>query len=415
MTDFFDDLELRTPEAREQAMREALAAQMQLAATQATRMSDLYGSALSARLSSLEGLTALAVLRKSDLMERQRADPPFGGLTTRDAAGFKYIFQSPGPIYEPGMDTPDWWRFARALHAAGIRAGDVVINCFAYHLTPAGHMLESGARALGATVIPGGVGNSEAQAGAAADLGATAYVGTPDFLRILLDKADEMGRDLAITRALVSGGPLFPSLRSSYQERGISCLQCYGTADVGLIAYETMDADGTPNPGMVIDEGVIVEILRPGTPDRVPDGEVGEVVVTPLNPDYPLLRFATGDLSAVLDGRSPCGRTNTRIKGWMGRADQTTKVKGMFVRPEQIAHVLARHPQATKGRLTVTREDEQDRMTLAVETESPGADLAAALEQTLRDLVKLRGTVLCAAPGSLPNDGKVIDDQREIG
>jgi len=316
------------------------------------------------------------------------------------------MFQSPGPIYEPGMDTPDWWRFARALYAGGLRSGDVVINCFAYHLTPAGLMFDSGARAIGATVIAGGVGNTEAQVTAAADLGATAYAGTPDFLKVMMEKATELGRDLAITKAIVSGGPLFPQIRQFYQESGISCLQGYGTADVGSIAYETPAMEG-----MTIDEGVIVEIVTPGTGDPVSEGEVGEVLVTVLNADYPLIRFATGDMSAVLPGTSPCGRTNMRIKGWMGRADQTTKVKGMFVRPEQIAQIVARHPEVTKARLTVDRDGDADVMHLAVE--AAGLE-ATTLETSLREVLKLRGTAEVVAPGSLPNDGKVIDDIRQF-
>jgi phenylacetate-CoA ligase len=345
----------------------------------------------------------------------QRADPPFGGLTTRPANTFDRIFQSPGPIYEPGMAAAaDWWRFARAFHAAGFRRGDIIHNAYSYHLTPGGHMMESSARALGCTVLAGGVGNTEAQVNAAADVGVTGYVGTPDFLKVMLDKAAEIGRDLSrITRALVSGGPLYPSLRREYAERGIRCLQCYGTADVGSIAYETADASGALE-GMVVDEGVILEIVRPGTGDPVPKGEVGEVLVTALNPDYPLIRFATGDLSAVLPGASPCGRTNMRIMGWMGRADQTTKVKGMFVRPEQIAEVLRRHPEVAKARLTVTRAGEQDAMMLAVEAESPSSELAAAVRETMQAVLKLRGEVEAGIPGSLPNDGKVIDDIRKL-
>jgi phenylacetate-CoA ligase len=298
---------------------------------------------------------------------------------------------------------------ARALHAAGFRRGDIAHNVFAYHLTPAGHMMESGARALGCAVLAGGVGNTEAQVTAAADVGVTGYIGTPDFLKVLLDKAAETGRDLSrIRRALVSGGPLFPSLRREYVERGIACLQCYATADVGLIAYETAAMEG-----MVVDEGVIVEIVRPGTGDPVPDGDVGEVLVTALNPDYPLIRFATGDLSAVLAGASPCGRTNTRIKGWMGRADQTTKVKGMFVRPEQIAEIASRHPEVLKARLTVIRSGEQDAMSLAIEARAPSPELAAAVRETMQAVLKLRGEVEADVPGSLPNDGKVIDDIRK--
>jgi phenylacetate-CoA ligase len=349
------------------------------------------------------------VLRKAALVEMQREDPPFGGLTTRPARAFTHVFQSPGPIYEPGMDTPDWWRFARALWAGGLRPDDTVVNCFAYHLTPAGHMFDSGARAVGATVLPGGVGNTEAQVAAAADLGATAYAGTPDFLKVMIEKADELGRELRITKAIVGGGPLFQSVRQFYADRGISCLQGYGTADLGSVAYESPAMEG-----MIVDEGAIVEIVRPGTGDPVPEGEVGEVVVSVLNSDYPLMRFATGDLSAVLPGASPCGRTNLRIKGWMGRADQTTKVRGMFVRPEQVDAVVKRHPEVLKARLTVTRAEDQDVMTLAVETQAPSPSLAAAIAETLRDVVKLRGEVECDIPGSLPNDGKVIDDMRKF-
>ncbi len=414
MPDYFDDLETREPEARDAAQFETLRRELTEALELAPGLAAHLGPVDLDALTDRAALARLPVLRKSDLVERQRADPPFGGLTTRAATTFPHVFQSPGPIYEPGMDTPDWWRFGRAIYAAGVRAGDVVLNAFAYHLTPAGHMLESGARALGAAVIPGGVGNSEAQATAAADLRATAYTGTPDFLKVLLEKADELGRPLAIAQALVSGGPLFPAMREGYGARGIVCLQCYATADLGLIAYETMDDAGQPNPGMVVDEGVILEIVRPGTGDPVPEGEVGEIVVTALNPDYPLVRFATGDLSAVLPGPSPCGRTNLRIRGWMGRADQTTKVRGMFVRPEQIAAVVARHPEIAKARLTVSREDDQDQMHLAVEVANPPDGVAEAVAETLRDVLKLRGSVEAVAPGSLPNDGKVIDDTRKF-
>ena len=411
MTDFFDELETRDPVERVEAQFSALRAILAEAIETAPGLAPHLGGIEFDALTGPEALARLPVLRKAALVDLQKTDPPFGGLTTRAASTFPHIFQSPGPIYEPGMDTPDWWRFGRALYAAGLRAGDVVHNSFAYHLTPAGHMLESGARALGAGVIPGGVGNTEAQVTAAADIGATAYTGTPDFLRVMLQKADELGRPLAIRRAMVSGGPLFPSLRAAYRDRAIACLQCYATADLGLIAYETHE-NGEPHDGMVVDEGVILEILRPGTGDPVPDGEVGEVVVTALNADYPLLRFATGDLSAVLPGASPCGRTNRRIRGWMGRADQTTKVRGMFVRPEQIAAIVARHPEVLKARLTVDRADETDSMTLSVEAREPSPDLAAAVAETMRDVLKLRGEVEAEIPGALPNDGKVIDDIR---
>ncbi|MEO1493862.1 MAG: AMP-binding protein [Pseudomonadota bacterium] len=404
MTDHYDDLETRDPDAREASLFECLRAQIHDAQANALGMARHLDGVEADAVVDRAALARLPVLRKSALVEMQKAAPPFGGLTTRPASEFTHMFQSPGPIYEPGMDTPDWWRFARAMYAGGLRAGDVVINCFAYHLTPAGMMFDSGARAIGATVIAGGVGNTEAQVTAAADLGATAYAGTPDFLKVMMEKAGELGRELKITKAVVGGGPLFPQIRQFYQDKGISCLQGYGTADVGSIAYESPAMEG-----MIVDEGVILEIVTPGTGDPVAEGEVGEVLVTVLNADYPLIRFATGDMSAVLPGVSPCGRSNMRIKGWMGRADQTTKVKGMFVRPEQVAAVVARHPEITKARLTVDRDGDADVMHLVAE----GSDLdVSVLEATMRDVLKLRGTAEVVAPGSLPGDGKVIDDIR---
>ena len=406
MSEHYDDLETREPAAREAALFECLRAQIKDAQDRSPGFARHLQGVNADAVTDRAALAALPVLRKTALAEMQKADPPFGGLTTRPAGAFDFMFQSPGPIYEPGMASPDWWRFARGLWAGGLRPDDVMLNCFAYHLTPAGCMFDSGARAIGATVVPGGVGNTEAQAIAAADLGATAYAGTPDFLKALMEKAGELGRELKITKAVVGGGPLFPQVRQFYHDNGISCVQGYGTADLGSIAYETSAMEG-----MVIDEGVIVEIVRPGTGDPVGEGEVGEVLVTMLNADYPLIRFATGDMSAVLAGPCPTGRTNMRIKGWMGRADQTTKVKGMFVRPEQVAEVLRRHPEVAKGRLTVDRDGDADVMVFAVEADS--AD-AAAIEATLRDVVKLRGSVEVVAPGSLPNDGKVIDDIRKF-
>jgi phenylacetate-CoA ligase len=409
MAEHYDDLETRPPEAREASLFQTLRTQIAHAKGYAPGLARHLEGVDPEGVGDRAALARLPVLRKAALVEMQRQDPPFGGLTTRPAGAFTHVFQSPGPIYEPGMDTPDWWRFARALWAGGLRRDEIVMNCFAYHLTPAGMMFDSGARAVGATVIPGGVGNTEAQVQAAADIGATAYAGTPDFLKAMIEKADELGGELKITKAIVGGGPLFPPVRAFYEERGISCLQGYGTADLGSIAYESPAREG-----MIVDEGVILEIVRPGTGDPVAEGEVGEVLVTVLNPDYPLIRFATGDLSAVLAGASPCGRTNMRIKGWMGRADQTTKVRGMFVRPEQVDAVVKRHPEVLKARLTVTRAEDQDAMTLAVETEAPSPELAAAIAGTLRDVVKLRGEVECDIPGSLPNDGKVIDDLRKF-
>ena len=409
MADHYDDLETRRPEAREASLFECLRAQVTEAKARAPGLARHLDGVDPESVTDRASLARLPVLRKAALVEMQKEDPPFGGLTTRPPGAFTHVFQSPGPIYEPGLDTPDWWRFARALWAGGLRPDDVVINCFAYHLTPAGMMFDSGARAIGATVIPGGVGNTEAQVAAAADLGATAYAGTPDFLKVMLEKAGELRRELRVAKAVVGGGPLFPQIRAFYEGRGISCLQGYGTADLGSVAYESEAREG-----MIIDEGAIVEIVRPGTGDPVPEGEVGEVLVTVLNADYPLIRFATGDLSAVLPGVSPCGRTNMRIKGWMGRADQTTKVRGMFVRPEQVDAVVKRHPEVLKARLTVTRAEDQDAMTLVVETKAPSPSLAAAIAETLRDVVKLRGEVECDIPGSLPNDGKVIDDLRKF-
>jgi phenylacetate-CoA ligase len=411
MTEHYDDLETREPAAREAALFAGLRAQLRAALAAAPGLARHLEGVEPEAVTGRAALARLPVLRKAALIGLQAADPPFGGLTTRPADGFEHIFQSPGPIYEPGMTSvPDWWRLARALHAAGFRRGDIAHNAFAYHLTPAGHMLESAAKALGCTVIAGGVGNTEAQVAAAAHAPATCYMGTPDFLKVMLDKAAELGRDLSrIRRAWVSGGPLFPSLRAEYEGRGIACLQGYATADVGLIAYETEAREG-----MVVDEGVILEIVRPGTGEPLPEGEVGEVLVTVLNPDYPLVRFATGDLSAVLPAPSPCGRTNMRIRGWMGRADQTTKVKGMFVRPEQIAEIVRRHPEVLKARLTVARAGEQDVMTLAVEAQSPSPELAARVRETMVSVLKLKGEVEADIPGSLPNDGKVIDDLRKF-
>ena len=391
----YDDLETRSPDEREAAQMNALRKQL-------AQVSEAPGGLAPDDLQSIADLAKLPVLRKSELAERQKAQRPFGGIRVSNLA---QIFQSPGPIYEPGGVSHDWWRMGRFLHACGIRSTDIVQNCFGYHLTPAGHIFENGARAVGAVVVPAGVGQTDLQVRAAADLGCTAYAGTPDYLKVILDRAEEMGESLSFTRAAVGGGALFPSLRQEYADRGIACLQCYATADLGNIAYESEAMEG-----MIIDEGVIVEIVRPGTGDPVAEGEVGEVVVTALNPDYPLIRFATGDLSAILPGQSPCGRTNTRIKGWMGRADQTAKIKGMFVRPEQVAELVARHPEIRAARVTVTREGEMDAM--AVQIEAEGGD-EGAWSDSVAQVLKLKGRV--ERVDALPNDGKVIDDQREYG
>ena len=401
---YFDDLETRSADQRAADLARALPEQI-ARAKGAPGLAALLGDVDPDAITSAEALAALPVIRKSELGAAQKSSAPFGGFTTVPASGFDHVFQSPGPIYEPGRVGGDWWRMGRFLHACGVGRGDIVQNCFGYHLTPAGMIFENGARAVGAAVLPAGTGQTELQARAAHDVGVTAYAGTPDYLKVILDKAEELGLDLSrITRAAVGGGALFPSLRQEYADRGIACLQCYATADLGNIAYESEAMEG-----MIVDEGVIVEIVTPGTGTPVAPGEVGEVVVTTLNPDYPLVRFATGDLSAVMEGASPCGRTNMRIKGWMGRADQTTKIKGMFVRPEQVADFVAKHEEVSKARVIATREGEMDVMT--VQVESPAED-PAPYTASVADLLKLKGRVEIVAPGSLPKDGKVIDDQR---
>ena len=405
----YDDLETRDAEARERALMAALSGQVANAKDNGPAWAEILADVDAPAVTNRAALATLPVTRKSDLTELQASRPPFGGLTTKAAGELSWVFSSPGPIYEPGDRGGDFWRMGRALHAAGFRAGDIVHNTFAYHLTPAGHMMEAGAHACGCTVVPAGVGNTEQQIRAIADIRPDGYVGTPSFLRILLDKAAEAGLDASsMAKAAVGGEALPPSLRAEFTERGVAVLQSYGTADLGLVAYESPAQEG-----MIADEGVIIEIVRPGTGEPVPDGEVGEVVVTTLNPDYPLIRFATGDLSAVLAGASPCGRTNMRIKGWMGRADQTTKVKGMFVHPEQVAQVAARHAEIKKARLVVDNVDRVDVMTLHCEVAgAPGEDLKSAIAGTLQSVCKLKGQVAFAEPGSLANDGKVIEDAR---
>ncbi len=396
---YYDALETRSQDEREADQLVSLRAQLTRAA-KAAAGAPLQGMTLAA----LADLAALPVMRKSALVAGQQAQPPFGGVAVSNVA---QIFQSPGPIYEPGGLGYDWWRIGRFLHATGIGKGDIVQNCFSYHLVPAGMMFDNGARAVGAVVLPAGTGQTELQVRAAADIGSTAYAGTPDYLKVILDKADEMGVALRIAKAAVGGGALFPSLRQEYADRGVACRQCYATADLGNIAYESAAMEG-----MILDEGVIVEIVRPGTGDPVPVGEVGEVVVTTLNPDYPLIRFATGDLSAMMPGLSPSGRTNMRIKGWMGRADQTTKIKGMFVRPEQVADFVARHAEVTRARVIADRQGEMDVMTVQVETR---ASNPALYEGSVLDVLKMKGKVELVPPGSLPNDGKVIEDRRSYG
>ena len=396
MTIFYDDLETRSVDQREADQLAALNGQLaRIAGHGGTLVSDAD------KLLDLSGLAALPVLRKSDLAKWQSEKPPFGGMPVSNVA---HIFQSPGPIYEPGGITHDWWRMGRFLHAAGFGKDDIVQNCFGYHLTPAGMIFESGARAVGATVLPAGTGQTELQVTAARDVGTTAYAGTPDYLKVILDKADQMGVTLGFTKAAVGGGALFPSVRQEYADRGIACLQSYATADVGNIAYESAAMEG-----MILDEQIIVEIVIPGTGTPVFPGEIGEVLVTSLNPDYPLIRFATGDMSAVMAGQSPCGRTNTRIKGWMGRADQTTKIKGMFVRPEQVAAFVSRHEEVDRARVIASREGEQDILTVQVECDGGDADAYAA---SVVDTMKMKGKVVVCDLGTLPRDGLVIEDQR---
>jgi phenylacetate-CoA ligase len=410
----FDALEIRGPAEREAAFFAALPGFLAKAASETPGLGRWLSGVDLAAVTDRRALAALPVLRKPRLMELQAEDPPFGGFAHADALKGGRAFQSPGPIWEPQGFGADPWGAARAFFAAGARPGDIVHNAFAYHMTPGGFILDEGARALGCMVFPAGTGNTDAQVEAAAALKPTVYSGTPDFLKIILDRAAEMGRDLSSIRlGLVSGGALFPSLREEYRRRGIAVLQCYATAEFGVIAYESAGPDGAPNPGMIVNEHVLVEIVRPGTGDPVPDGEVGEVVVTAMKRAYPMVRLGTGDLSAVLPGQSPCGRTGMRIAGWLGRADQRTKVKGMFVDPAQIAEVLRRHSEIARARLVVTREGERDAMTLHAESSSE-LDIGA-VEVTLREVTRLSGSVLSVAAGSLPNDGKVISDERDYG
>jgi phenylacetate-CoA ligase len=410
----FDALEIREPELRERDQLRELPRQIAHAKANAPAFAHVLAAIDPAAVTTRAALAKVPVTRKSELLEAQKASRPFGGFAAtqwgRDVEGPARVFASPGPIYEPEGRRPDYWRISRALFAAGFRKGDLVHNCFSYHFTPAGSMFETGAHALGCTVFPGGTGQTEQQVQTIADLRPDGYVGTPSFLRIIVEKADEMGVKLtSLSKALVSAEPFPASLRDALLARGLAGYQVYGSADLGNIAYETEAREG-----LVVDEGVLVEIVRPGTGDPVATGEVGEVVVTTLaNTDYPLIRFGTGDLSAVLPGVSPCGRTNLRIKGWMGRADQTTKVKGMFVHPGQVAAIVSRHPEIGRARLVVDAAEGGDRMTLHVEIAPNRSSNAEAIIASIRDVTKLRGEVAFHAPGELPNDGKVIDDVRK--
>jgi phenylacetate-CoA ligase len=408
MTGHYDSLEIRDPAARERDQLAQMPDVIARALTAPGWAKQLAGTEPKA-VSSHAALAKLPVLRKADFTAMQKENPPFGGLNVTPVAAAKRLLMSPGPIFEPeGMDN-DWWGAARALFAAGFRKGDIVHNSFAYHLTPGGFIMESGAHALGCAVVPGGVGNTEQQLDAIAHYRPAGYVGTPDFLKILLDTAEKTGKDAtSLRRGLVSGAALPASLRDELGRRGVAVLQCYATAELGVIAYESEAREG-----MIVNETVVVEIVRPGTGDPVPQGEVGEVVVTSFNRDYPMIRLATGDLSALMPGMSPCGRTNARIKGWMGRADQTAKVKGMFVHPKQIAEIGARHPEIMRLRLVVDREAEQDRMTLLAECATSDAALETAIAATLQSITKLKGSVRLMTPGTLPNDGKIIADERK--
>ena len=416
MSEYFDRYETRPLKAREAAFFRDLRAVLKISRARAPALrAQLKGVDIDA-IKSRGDLAQIPVVRKSDLKAMQADHPPFGGLAAVRAMQLKRILVSPGPIFEPEGSSPDWWGTARAMHAAGIRKGDVVINTFAYHLTPGGFILDAGARALGCPVIPAGPGNKEAQLELIEHYRPRAYVGTPDFLKILLDAGRELGRDTnSIEVALVTGAALPASLRAELEGRGVKVRQCYAIADVGLVAYETDAPDGTPNPGMVVDERIVLEIVRPGTSDRVAPGEVGEIVVSRADAVHPVIRLGTGDLSALMLEPSPCGRTGPRIKGWMGRADQKAKVKGMFVDPSDIDRVVKRHPEIRLARLVVTRDKEQDAMELRIETESEEAALLTKVASTLQAVTKLKGAVTRVAPGGLPRDGKVIADERPVG
>ena len=407
--DYFDKLETRDAMTRNLALQMELPRQIAHAQSNSTAYSEILSDVDAASITSLDALALLPVTRKSDLIQRQAANRPFGGLASGSAGQMKRVYSSPGPIYEPEGHVEDYWRMARALYAAGFRRGDLVHNTFSYHFTPAGFMFESGAHAVGCSVFAAGVGQTELQVAAIADLRPVAYAGTPSFLKILLEKASQAGSDASsIKRAMVSGEALPPSLRKELESYGITVRQSYGTADVGLIAYESDAVDG-----LIIDENIVLELVTPGTGNPVAEGEVGEIVITSFSQAYPLVRFATGDLTKILPGESPCGRTNSRIAGWMGRADQTTKVKGMFVHPEQVAEVVSRHQQVHKARLVVRSVNNNDVMTLNCETD--GTRDQALIDQiatTLKEVCKLKGDVTLVGSGELPNDGKVIDDAR---
>ena len=411
---FYDALETRSPEEREAALMAELPRVIAAAKAHAPAYRRLLAKVRPEDVTDRRALVDLPLTRKSDLIEMQRRDPPFGGLNAAPIGSVARVFSSPGPIYEVEGRRPDFFRMARAMYAAGIRSGELIHVAFSYHLTPAGAMVDSAAQALGCPVIPAGTGQTELQLRTITDLKPDAYVGTPSFLKILLDRAAEQNSVLGSIKKALVGAEAFPAvLRSEFRHRGITALQCYGTADLGLIAYESIGPDGEVCPGMVLDEGIIVELVQPGTGDPVPPGEVGEVVVTTLTPEYPLIRFATGDLSALLAGPSPCGRTNHRIKGWMGRADQTAKVRGMFVHPEQVAEIVRRHKSIIRARLVIERPASADQMSLHIEMGEP-AESVGAIAESAQAVTKLRAEIVRVPEGSLPNDGKIIEDRRPV-
>jgi phenylacetate-CoA ligase len=411
---FYDALETRSPEEREAALMAELPRVIAAAKEHAPAYRRLLAKVRPEDVTDRRALVDLPLTRKSDLIEMQRRDPPFGGLNAAPIASMARVFSSPGPIYEVEGRRSDFFRMARAMYAAGIRSGELIHVAFSYHLTPAGAMVDSAAQALGCPVIPAGTGQTELQLRTITDLKPHAYVGTPSFLKILLDRAAEQNSDISSIKKALVGAEAFPAvLRSEFRQRGITALQCYGTADLGLIAYESIGPDGEVCPGMVLDEGIIVELVQPGTGDPVPPGEVGEVVVTTLTPEYPLIRFATGDLSALLAGPSPCGRSNHRIKGWMGRADQTAKVRGMFVHPEQVAEIVRRHKSIIRARLVIERPASADQMSLHIEMGEP-AESVGAIAESAQAVTKLRAEIVRVPEGSLPNDGKIIEDRRPV-
>ena len=407
-SEHYDKLETRDEMTRSLALQMDLPKQIAHAKSSTAAYAEILADIDPASINSMQALATLPVTRKSDLIDRQAANRPFGGLAAAKPGEMVRVYASPGPVYEPEGSAPDYWRTGRALYAAGVRAGDLIHNTLSYHFTPAGFMIESGARAVGCGVFPAGVGQTELQVAAIVDLQPNVYCGTPSFLKIIIDKAAELNADIScIKKGLVGGEALPPSLRETLSSHGVDVLQFFGTADVGSIAYES-----TAKEGLIVDEEIVVEIVTPGTGDPVAEGEVGEMLVTSFSKDYPLVRFATGDMSKFLPGHSPCGRTNIRIAGWMGRADQTTKVKGMFVRPEQVAAVVKRHPEVVKARLVVEREDVKDIMTLQCEVDGSGDGLVDAVKGSIQEVCKLKGEVLVVSVGELASDGKVIEDLR---